>query len=71
MVEVPNESTEWDIDDFLGNCLQYKINGVWKYDTKIDLPVDDLKVVGLLNNVMIEKLDLNPEKKWILIKCKR
>ena len=71
MVEVPKESKDWNIDDVLGNCLQYTIDGVWRYDTKVDLPFGELKVIGTLNKVIKENLKLNIDKNWLLIKCKR
>jgi hypothetical protein len=71
IVEVPKESVEWDIDDFLGNRLQFRIGNDWKYDMKTDLPINDLKVVGLLNQLMIKEFSLDVEKKWLLIKCKK
>jgi hypothetical protein len=71
IVEVPKESVEWDIDDFLGNRLQFRIGNDWKYDMVTDLPINDLKVVGLLNQLMIKEFSLDVEKKWLLIKCKK
>jgi hypothetical protein len=71
IVEVPKESVEWDIDDFLGNRLQFRIGNDWKYDMVTDLPINDLKVVGLLNQLMIKEFSLDIEKKWLLIKCKK
>ncbi len=71
IVEVPKESVEWDIDDFLGNRLQFRIGNDWKYDMKTDLPINDLKVVGLLNKLMIKEFSLDVEKNWLLIKCKK
>jgi hypothetical protein len=71
IVEVPKESVEWDIDDFLGNRLQFRIGNDWKYDMKTDLPINDLKVVGLLNQLMIKEFSLDIEKNWLLIKCKK
>jgi hypothetical protein len=71
IVEVPKESVEWDIDDFLGNRLQFRIGNDWKYDMKTDLPINDLKVVGLLNQLMTKEFSLDVEKNWLLIKCKK
>lgn len=70
-VEVPKDSNEWDIDDFLGNCLQYKVDGKWKYDTKTQLPVNDLKVIGPLSKGLVREFRLDTDKKWLLIKCLR
>jgi len=36
---------EYAIDDFLGNSLQVRINGKWKYLTNIDLPPMNLKII--------------------------
>jgi hypothetical protein len=37
-IDVPINSTEWDIDDFLGNSFQYKVGNKWYYDTSVKLP---------------------------------
>jgi hypothetical protein len=66
-VEVPKESTDHDIDDFLGNIIQYKINGEWKYDYDNDLPTGQLKVIGLASESVCSDMNLSFEKKWILI----
>jgi len=42
-IEVPN-AEEYQIDDFLENVLQYKIDGKWIYDKSIKLPLDNLKI---------------------------
>ena len=67
-INVPKNSSDYDIDDFLGNSLQYKLDGEWIYDTSVKLPINNLEVLGVLNiDVNIEtKLDLS--KKWIVIK---
>lgn len=67
-INVPSNSSDYEIDGFLANSLLYKIDGEWKYDTSINLPVNDLEILGVLNeDVNIEtKLDIS--KKWIVIK---
>ena len=47
-IEVPKESEDWRVDDFLGNCLQYKIKENWYYEPSISLPFGDLEVIGLI-----------------------
>jgi hypothetical protein len=66
-VEVPKESTDHDIDDFLGNMIQYKINGEWKYDYDNDLPRCELKLIGLANESTCKDMNLSLEKKWLVI----
>ena len=66
-VEVPKESTDHEIDDFLGNIIQYKINGEWKYDYDNDLPRCELKLIGLANYETCEEMSLSLEKKWLVI----
>ena len=47
-VEVPIDSIDWDIDDFLGNSFQYKIGEKWHYDTSVKLPNhQNLKIKGV------------------------
>lgn len=67
-INVPSNSSEYEIDDFLANTLLYKLDGEWKYDTSIKLPINNLEILGILNDdVNIEtKLDLS--KKWIVLK---
>lgn len=70
IIEVPNNSTEYEIDDFLGNTLQYKIGDDWIYITHIELPTYQLEILGILDNEESYKkfniVDRN--KKYILIK---
>lgn len=70
IVEVPKESTEYDIDDFLGNCLQYKINDEWRYDTSIKLPIKDLEIIGVVESDEYISLNIDKDKKWLKIKVK-
>ncbi len=70
IIEVPKYSSEFEIDDFLGNTLQYKIGEKWIYDTLTKLPDDNLEVIGLLENNNIIDLNLDNKKKWLLIKVK-
>ena len=42
-VEVPN-AEEYQIDNFLGNIIQYKIDGNWFYERKTELPPDNLEI---------------------------
>lgn len=66
IVEVPIESTDYNIDDFLGNALQYKINDKWIYDTSIKLPICDLEIIGIEENIYNH--DLSIDKKWLKVK---
>jgi len=70
IVEVPKESTEYDIDDFLGNTIQYKIGEEWKYDTSIKLPIKDLEVIGVVESDEYISLNIDKDKKWLKIKVK-
>lgn len=46
-VTAPIESTDWAIDNFLGNSFQYKINNEWYYDTSVTLPnTPELRIIG-------------------------
>ena len=45
-IEVPN-AEEYQIDNFLGNILQYKIDDNWIYDSSIKLPVDNLEIIDI------------------------
>ena len=56
-IEVPN-ADEYQIDDFLENILQYKVDGKWVYDKTIKLPNNNLKIEG------IKKCD---NRTWITI----
>ncbi len=42
-VEVPN-ADEYQIDNFLGNIIQYKVNDEWNYLHSIELPANDLQI---------------------------
>lgn len=68
IVEVPQDSIEYEIDDFLGNTLQYRIGEKWVYDTSIKLPINDLKILGVLDESEYINLDIDREKKWLKIK---
>lgn len=70
IVNVPKESTEYNIDDIFGNCLQYKINNEWIYDTSIKLPIKDLEIVGVVENDEYISLSIDKDKKWLKIKVK-
>lgn len=70
IVNVPKESTEYNIDDILGNCLQYKINDEWVYDTSINLPIKDLEIVGVVEGDEYISLNIDKDKKWLKIKVK-
>ena len=43
------KADEYQIDDFLGNILMYKINDDWKYLHKIALPENNLKIIEVKN----------------------
>jgi hypothetical protein len=47
-VMVP-KADEYQIDDFLGNILMYKIENDWKYLHNIELPVNELKIIEFKN----------------------
>lgn len=66
IVEVPIESTDYNIDDFLGNVIRYKIDGEWIYDTNIKLPICNLEIIGIRENIY--NYDLPIGKKWLKIK---
>jgi|OM-RGC.v1.033669460 hypothetical protein len=69
IIEVPNNSTEYEIDDFLGNTLQYKIGDDWIYNTYIELPTNRLEIIGILNDEeKYIKYNIDRNKKYILIK---
>lgn len=68
IIEVPKESTEYDIDDFLGNTLQYNIDGVWIYDTLNKLPSTNLEILDILKTDEYQDIDIDRNKKWLLIK---
>jgi len=68
IIEVPKESTEYDIDDFLGNTLQYNISGVWVYDTLNKLPSTNLEILDILKTDEYQDIDIDRNKKWLLIK---
>jgi len=68
IIEVPKESTEYDIDDFLGNTLQYNIGGVWIYDTLNKLPPNNLEILDILKTDEYQDIDIDRNKKWLLIK---
>ena len=68
IIEVPKESTEYDIDDFLGNTLQYNIDGVWIYDTLNRLPSTNLEILDILKTDEYQDIDIDRNKKWLLIK---
>lgn len=68
LIEVPKESTEHDIDDFLGNTLQYKLNNVWVYDTLNRLPSTNLEILDILKDDEYQDIDIDRNKKWLLIK---
>ena len=72
IVEVPENSSEYHIDDFLGNSLQYKVFDDWIYDTSVKLPSNDLFVIGLLdsNEKLLPNINIDKKKKWLLIKSK-
>jgi hypothetical protein len=38
---------DYQIDDFLTNTLQYKINQKWIYLTSLELPTNDLKIIEI------------------------
>lgn len=38
---------DYQIDDFLTNTLQYKINQKWIYLTSLELPPNDLKIIEI------------------------
>ncbi len=65
-VDVPNESTDYAIDNFLGNTFQYKINNEWLYKTSISLPNGDL-IIDVIEKEKIKELNLDSELKWISI----
>jgi len=56
-VEVPN-ADEYQIDNFLGNIIQYKINEEWHYFTQVELPV---------NNLVISEVKKSEDKTWLKI----
>jgi hypothetical protein len=68
IIEVPNNSTEYEIDDFLGNTLQYKIGYDWIYNTHIELPTGKLEIIGILDDEKYIKYNIDRNKKYILIK---
>lgn len=43
-IKVP-EADDYQIDDFLGNIIMYKINNTWNYLYGIQLPTDQLKII--------------------------
>jgi len=38
---------DYQIDDFLTNTLQYKINQKWIYLNSLELPPNDLKIIEI------------------------
>lgn len=38
---------DYQIDDFLANTLQYKIDENWIYLTSLELPPNDLKIIEI------------------------
>jgi hypothetical protein len=68
LVEVPKESTEYRIDDFLGNILQYKIGEEWIYETTLKLPRNDIEILGVVNDDEYISLNIDKDKKWLKIK---
>lgn len=66
IVDVPIESTEYKIDVFLANTLQYKINDKWVYDTDVLLPSEQLKVIGIEENKNIY-YEPPTGRKWLKI----
>jgi len=43
-IKVP-EADDYQIDDFLGNIIMYKIQDNWNYLYGIQLPTDQLKII--------------------------
>lgn len=68
IIEVPMDSVEYEIDDFLGNSLQYKIDDVWIYDTLNKLPSNNLEILEILKDDEYQDIDIDRNKKWLLIK---
>lgn len=66
-IKVPKDSTEWDIDDFLGNSFQYKIGESWFYDTSVSLPNCDLVIVGLATTEYCELNSLDISENWVIV----
>lgn len=66
-VKIPKESTDWEIDDFLGNTLQYKIQDRWVYEVSCELPSNELKIIGLLDEEKSKSLGYDQNWKWIEI----
>lgn len=66
IIEVPKESTEYDIDDFLGNTLQYNISGVWVYDTLNKLPSTNLEILDILKTDEYQDIDIDRNKKMVI-----
>jgi hypothetical protein len=67
IIEVPIDSVEYEIDDFLVNSLQYKIGDDWIYDTLNKLPSNNLKILEILKPDEYQDIDIDRNKKWLLI----
>ncbi len=67
-IKVPTESSNYSIDDFLGNCFQYKIGEEWIYDTQTYLPTSNLQIVGVVDKDECVEMNLDPNHKWISIR---
>lgn len=58
IINTPVNSTDHQIDDFLGNTLQYKIDGHWIYDTKVSLPNEELEIVNIHQSEQVVKVEI-------------
>jgi len=43
------KAEEYQIDNFLGNIIMYKVENNWKYIHGVELPVDELKIIEVKN----------------------
>jgi hypothetical protein len=67
IIEVPTDSVEYEIDDFLSNTLKYRIGDIWSYDTFNKLPSNNLKILEILKPYQYLDIDIDRNKKWLLI----
>lgn len=58
IINAPVNSTDHQFDDFLGNTLQYKIDGHCIYDTKVSLPNEELEIVNIHQSEQVVKVEI-------------
>lgn len=63
---VPEKSYDYQIDDFLSNRLQYKIDGKLIEDNS-KLPNSSLIILDIITSSQEYKLENVVNKKWLLI----